>query len=392
MKRIAESLVVACALALALAAPREARACSPVPPRWPRLTEPLFEDSRVDIESESLDLACEERGRDAACTLQIKLRIHNGAAFALATRGAVLSSRGLSFTVEPSGAAPLAVYPADVAGFLSAVPRWREVWEFVRRASAFDVKVGAGESLDLVVRSAFVMERFVNPCFHEGIEARHPVFAAGRREGDFELLYFHSNAARRLRRDRIDVHVRRPLAWEGEIGSIPSYEDDMRPPDPVSRRHGPAEESASPGVARAEAVYVELTVPRSVIWGGGPFLGAGYGFGPAGDRGLRLRLGYELAAPVWLLHSLAMETDAHRIFSIVPASELVTGSQSMSPLMLGLGVGVPVRIRPDTRAGGRMEASASYGWLTLRGTLDVYPRAGLLPGFVEGSLGGQLSL
>jgi hypothetical protein len=217
------------------------------------------------------------------------------------------------------------------------------------------------------------------------------MFAVGRREGRFSLVYFHSHAGRKLRRDRIAVHVRRPARWKADIVSLRRWSPDEGPPEPVSVRHGAGEEEASPGVARADAIAVELSIPGSPVWGGGPFVGAGYWFGPSADRGPRLRLGYELAGPSWILHALAVETDAHRVFDVIPASEVVNQTQSIIPFVFGIGAGVPVRIRPDLRAGARVQGSASLAFFTLRGAVDVYPRLGALPTAIEGSLVGQLS-
>jgi hypothetical protein len=59
--------------------------------------------------------------------------------------------------------------------------------------------------------------------------------------------------------------------------------------------------------------------------------------------------------------------------------------------MFGLGAGVPVRVRPDTRAGARVQASASVGVVTVRGAVDVFPGTGSLPAVVEGTVGPQIS-
>jgi hypothetical protein len=343
------------ALALALAgAPRTAGACEPAPPRWPRLAEPLFEDPSVDVDSERIDLDCRAEGRDAACSFTIALRVRNASEAPVETTGAVLTA-ALVRTVEVLAPGPVAVEKREAEPFLGDARKYSDVRMFLQLAHVFRLALGGGEARDVSVRAAFVMERFVDPCFEEGVEARHATFAVGRRSGNFELRYFHSNAKRKLRRDRIAVHVRRPARWKAAIDSLRRWSPDEGPPERVSVRHGAGVEEASASVAGADSISVELSIPGSPVWGGGPFAGSGYWFGPSADRGPRLRLGYELAAPVWILHALAVETDAHRVFDVIPASELVSSSALPFPFVFGIGAGVPVRMRPDHRAGADAE-------------------------------------
>jgi hypothetical protein len=208
---LSRALLVSSLLALgALAWPRFAAACSPVEPRWPRLAEPLFEDPAVDITSEHLDLDCRPHERDAACAFTITLRVRNTSSAAVETL-AVLPASDLIRTVDVMAPGPLPVVVVDASRFVGAAPVHGQLRELVHRALAFRLSLGGSEAREVSIKTAFVMERFVDPCYEEGVQVRHAMFFAGQRGGEFALVYYHSNTRHRLSRDRISVHTRRPV-------------------------------------------------------------------------------------------------------------------------------------------------------------------------------------
>ena len=123
---------------------------------------------------------------------------------------------------------------------------------------------------------------------------------------------------------------------------------------------------------RARMLHLSFDGRRS-FHVGGPFVGIGGAFGGSG-RGLRLRAGWEIAAPSWLFWSATAETNASDLFVVTPLIEVATDQVLILP-SLGLGVGAPIRIEPDRAVGARIQGSLGVYKLGLIGVLDHYPSA-----------------
>jgi hypothetical protein len=169
---------------------------------------------------------------------------------------------------------------------------------------------------------------------------------------------------------RARLEARAPRGWRART------RDEARESWP----HGLASKVESPAL-----VHVQLD---NRPLGHGPFIAVGVGFGP--QVRARLRAGYEVAAPPFLLYSLAIEGDAVEELMLIPAIEVA------SPVLLtlipsaGIGVGVPVMLLPDTRAGVRTQLSLMWPFVGLIGSVDVY--GGPLTPTVRGALMLQVSL
>jgi len=102
---------------------------------------------------------------------------------------------------------------------------------------------------------------------------------------------------------------------------------------------------------------------------GGPFVGAGFawreGFHP------RTTVGWAFYAPDWAEHALALDMEPGRA-QLVPSVSAVSPGLSLMP-SVGLGVGLPVRWQPGLAAGARGQVSVAFPYVTLLGTLDVFP-------------------
>ena len=120
----------------------------------------------------------------------------------------------------------------------------------------------------------------------------------------------------------------------------------------------------------------------------GPFIAAGVGFGP--QVRARLRAGYEIAAPPFLLYSLAVEGDVTEELMLIPAIEVALPSFVGVIPSAGLGLGAPVMLLPDPLAGVRTQLSLMWPVAGLIGSVDVYPRPGKPA--VRGALMLQISI
>ena len=92
-------------------------------------------------------------------------------------------------------------------------------------------------------------------------------------------------------------------------------------------------------------------------------------------------------APDWVEHALALELEPGRV-QMVPMMSAVSGGFLFLP-SVGLGIGIPFRLRPEVAAGGRLAASFAFPYVTMLGTLDVFPRDAA---WVQPSIMAALSL
>lgn len=381
------SLLAFSAAAAAMISAAPAEACS-YHPRFPGFAEPVFASPDLSVEAARLELSCRDRGGDAACTLEARYRVRNAATSERVSTGAVFSGHfNPSAALEtPSGEIPLPLTPSTFADIDSLVRGGTFLRDATHRVSTFRLSLQGAEARELRIRATFTIARAEDPCAVEGVFGRHPIAAFGRRHRSYALRYVQAISTPPRRPYVLEVRLRRPASWEGDIGAPSAV------PVQTSTREG---FSIDVGTLRAttdhDEVWLGLAHPRSFVLNGGPFVGAGYAFSRA--PGLRFRVGYELAAPGWLLDSIAIESDWQQRLSVVPAIEAITSRRAMSPIVFGAGVGVPIGVRPEARIGARAQASASGSFITVRGSLDVLPALSAgLPLIVEGTIGGQLSL
>lgn len=139
---------------------------------------------------------------------------------------------------------------------------------------------------------------------------------------------------------------------------------------------------------------MRLTPPRRRWFHGGPFFGAGaaFSFGAASGTSFRARLGYEIAAPAFLLISLALETDFQRSHTVVPVVSVASeGLLSVIP-SASLGVGIPVDLAPSARAGVRLQLTLHWPFVGVVFAADGLVGAPLGPPQLRFSLMGQVGL
>ncbi len=335
MKAVAAVIVV-----LAVGFARPALACSRYAP-VPSLAEPAFE-APLAVTSTAIEMACADVDARARCTIDVRVRVVNGGTSAVTSTGVVHSGH-LS-----------ALFADGVALARSPAPPPRDDEIRLREGWSLPIVLAPGESRTIALHAERTLDVFYptyDPsCAREGIRSRHPLAARGDSGGTVELAYLVVGED-----SPVDVHATSPPSWKADI--VMSASDILAGGLVPDRAHFQG---------RRGVIFVGMTAPRSILWNGGAFAGAGWSFSP--DSGARLRVGYEIAAPVWLLHSVAMESDLSRTLAVVPAIESITHGRAV----LGVGAGLPIVVRPHAHAGARLQISAGYEWLTLRGVLDLY--------------------
>lgn len=125
-----------------------------------------------------------------------------------------------------------------------------------------------------------------------------------------------------------------------------------------------------PGPGKRPGYWLKLRGPDRTSAPGGPFVGAGVGWRDGWHP--RTTVGWAMYAPDWAEHALALELEPGRV-QLVPTVSAVSGGILFVP-SVGFGIGVPFRLHPEAAAGGRVVASFAFPYVTIFGTLDVFPR------------------
>ncbi len=361
-------LLVATLVGLAVWSP-EARACKPFIPPPAHLVGPAVPDADLRVSSQTVALRCREADDGAwpvgalVCALEARYLVHNDGTAAIVSRGVVILEHGAHLEVHRDGrdiSAPATA--AERARWSSEASEWG--WRADGRGEVaiqtFDAAIAAGGSVTWTVHAELVIEHFSNPCALPPIFARHHGF-------DGAPTFAHLRVTPRLDPAApldIDLELPRRVAVEDAHGEL----------SPISPTRAPA------GLwRRRQRLHVDgpgarasIDLSRGVRFArGGPMVAAGLDVG-AGPRP-RLRIGWEFATlRHWWIQSLALESDL-RALTLVPTTEVASPVLLTVIPSLGLGLGVPLRIFPEVRAGVRTQLSLGWPRLSLLGTFDVYP-------------------
>lgn len=120
----------------------------------------------------------------------------------------------------------------------------------------------------------------------------------------------------------------------------------------------------------------------ALVTNGGPLVGAGWAFGH--DAGFRARFGWEVGlGSGGVLASIAADSDLSRRLVVAPVVSVASRGALLRP-SVSAGVGAPVMIAPDVRAGGRVQLDAhlsAFGivaWLDLLAPAPITASASVL--------------
>lgn len=355
--RVSRVLAVGLALTIGLAA-REAEACkcgySGTPIAAPKITgEP------IDLQGESVQLRCDRaRQRDLVCTWKAAYVLHNGEA-ARTVELAVAHVGGAAVTLRLGGVVAGTSQAQAIAAQRQAAERgWKAEGETRATWAA-----PANGTVTLTVDATFLVTPWGCTCADGGSNyRRHPWVS--RRTSRSYFVNYGPGGEWRSAPATMTVEHDIPWRWTGDRDLVYRRDGERRranqaAPRPTNDRW---DEHARFDVDR-----------RWRVDPGGPVVGAGLGWGPEGLRP-RLRIGYELAYPRVIAHSLVVETDARRRVLIVPSWELTIpdGWPVFFP-DLGAGLGVPIEVVPEARPGVRVHARFGFWIFHLIGSFDHFP-------------------
>lgn len=127
---------------------------------------------------------------------------------------------------------------------------------------------------------------------------------------------------------------------------------------------------------REGAIDIVRYVASSPLRLGGPYVAIGASFSTAAEGSARLihRIGYEIARPSWLIHSLSVETDLQNVV-VAPAVELALSGAFLyvQPSACAIGIGMPLRMGDEPAVGVRAQLAVQFPILGLVAMLDHYP-------------------
>lgn len=259
-----------------------------------------------------------------------------------------------------NGVAVVTVPAADLAAQRRAVDRD----EMSRTTARWDAP--AGGDITLTVEATFLVSPWNCPCQYPTNKRRHP-WVTRWRSTSYYVNYrpgdeFSATWPRWMLVHDVPVRWR---AAEGLGSTRTSHRiDGRRRIDHFQRPRPTADRYDSGGTIETE---------RPLRFeAGGPIVAAGLGWSPEGLRP-RLRLGWELAWPKLLVHSLVVETDARRRLTLIPAWELTFPEWHIVFPDLGVGLGVPIQLLPDARPGVRVQGRFGFWIFHIIGAWDHYP-------------------
>lgn len=345
------------------------------------------EGTALAVTAEDLAVTCVEARGEPACTFTARYTVHNPTDAPQAALAAFASVRAEDVHVLQDGAAIDRELSADERTRLKRGPAPVPDEALSRRG--FTLTLAAGASTQLVVTGQLRPGRFFVPSYATSpVETRHPLLgSAGPRSTTFNLDYLVSPLRSWAAQPPVHVAVTLPKTWTTRFHVLSKRDANELKPALDAAGESVTARFTLDG-ARDDQLQVALELPERVFFNGGVLLGVGGAFDST--QRLRLRAGYQVAAPQWWLYSLVAETDARRELLLVATVEVASPSLLVVIPSASIGLGLPVRVLPDVRAGGRVQLSLHWPFVGVVAALDVFP--GAARDVVQFSLLAQLGL
>ncbi|MEW5737614.1 MAG: hypothetical protein AB1938_01745 [Myxococcota bacterium] len=344
-------------------------ASRPVPAVASSLESP---GTALAVTAEALSITCEEVRREPACTFTAVYTVENPTDTQQSALAAFAGVRAEAVRVTRDGVAidrPLTDEERERLSLGRTLAR-QEVVE--RRGVEMTLEPGASTRLSVTGRLN-PGRYFVASYTESPVTTRHPLLGSEVPRSDtFHLDYLVSPLRTWAKQPMVQVTLSLPSAWVTRVHVL-SVGGAREVEPALTAKAGVTVRDFTLDGARDEELKVAFELPPRRFFNGGVLLGVG-GVFDSGAR-LRLRAGYQVAAPHWWLYSLVGETDARSEVLVVPSIEVATPSLLVVIPSAALGLGVPVRLAPDVRAGLRVQGSLHWPYVGVALALDLFPGA-----------------
>jgi hypothetical protein len=322
----------------------------------------------LQLRSPSVAVRCEGRRKAPRCEYEALYVVHNPSARPIRGAAVVLGSDGTQPQVwldrtpaasrEPEALDERAMHHAREAMMLD---EGDEGPPLARRGFVIDVPAQA--SVELRVATPITPTDATCGCDQLQIERWHLLVSRGL-EHDYEVEHLQGLGFQVEGEDLPLAQIAEvPLRWS--MNSLPA-------PHP-RRIHGGRREGRTTSMGYQGRTSWRFGTRPPVLWGG-PFAAVGVGW--RDEPGLALRAGWEVSRPAWLVTSLAVESDARSVVTVVPAVEGTFPYWSRVLMFFpapAIGVGAPIQVWPDPRFGVRTQLRLGWHVLSILGAVDVYP-------------------
>ena len=333
--------------------------------------------TRIEVEREDLRILCHDVAANPQCRFEATYHLHNRASEDEEAAGVFYGSQEAELAIRLDGTdARAALDPQQVASLDAAVRMATGGLPSVERMPArtgFHIRLAGGARETLVFAGPLHPTFSDNPSAYGGLaipayQARHVALASHeRRDARYDYRYLLAPLWTWGGARAIAVEIDVPERWR------------FSPPEQVGRwtttaagGRTVARSAVSGDPSGPPVLPLSVVVPGRTLLAGGPFIGAGGAFGDA--RGLRLRAGYELAGPSWLLYSLALETNARDRASGTLLVEAASANLAFVIPAAALGLGPVVEHGPgQTATGARVQTALSWLFVTAVLHVDLFP-------------------
>ena len=252
----------------------------------------------------------------------------------------------------------------------------------------FSMTIESGQEVRIEATGRVRPGRRVVPSYAvDPVHMRHHILGTRAAVPEFDLAYLVAPIRTWGSVGAIHVSIRYPATWL--VGVAVDDKTDMPAvKDRIERSTRTVEMDLN---SAADLLRLHITLPARVFRNGGVLLGIG---GTVDQpRGLRARLGYEVAAPGWLFHGITMDTDFSEELVVTPTLEAATSGLFFVIPSLAVGLGVPIRVAPEATAGVRMQLTLQWPFVGFVTSVDLYPAlASDDPGFMQTTILAQIAL
>ncbi|MGZ3477804.1 MAG: hypothetical protein ACXWUG_31605, partial [Polyangiales bacterium] len=316
------------------------------PPPATATSPQLPTKTTLRVTHEELSFDCDREGLDVRCRFEARYRIENPTEKAESVVAAFYGIEASDVVVRIDGVAAKRALGKDEEALLDEGVRASIEQQEIPRdttRTGFALSLAPKAKTEVVVTGVMLEEEYEHSRSNHGwmidaVDVRHLALRTTREGLRWRFRYFLAPLRTWAGTPEIHVRVRGPRGL-ARVGG-PSAEGDPR-----------FQETVEDGREVVTGVFDQGTYPSTLEFGfddpspkirnGGVVLGLG-----SVDKQFRLRLGYEIASPRWVLYSANVDFDFRGKVILAPAVTFATPGILILP-SLGLGAGLPVQVAPS---------------------------------------------